>query len=142
VADALAGKRFSPARKVEGTHDTDRPERDEMPAGAPFARELSTGTSTERGNSLRDVVIEDGDVVIVRESAAVSPHGDAHSASSSPSQFRVSVRGHHQSVRLFTEYDQALAHAEPLAAERRVSLFYVDSAILILLKNHRPLRMS
>ena len=86
-------------------------------------------------------LIEDGDVIVARESADVTRTSSARTTSITP-QFRLTVRGlPYLPPRLFARYDHAILHGEKTAAERHVRLFYVDTGILILLQDHRPTRI-
>ena len=99
--------------------------------GLPHTQSIDVHSSLER---LR---VTDGDVVVVREPAGVSrPYDDA--ARSSPwSQFSVSVLGE-VGVRQFGSYDVAIAYGEREAVVRRARLFYVDTGLLVLVKDLGP----
>lgn len=112
--------------------------RDGLRQQPPEASHPDASATSDLAAAWREVPVEDGDVIVVREPAGVNRPVDL---SSSPltSQFRLSVRGHdEQPARLFATYERAIADGEALAAERRVRLFYVETGILILLKDHRP----
>lgn len=96
--------------------------------------------AVERVLSRRQLIVEDGDVVIAREGAGLlrGPFG-IESRSPSGSTYRLIVRGQHDdSRRVFATYERAIVDAEALAAEDRVRLFYDENGALTLLKDYRP----
>ena len=94
--------------------------------------------AVERLISRRQLIVEDGDVLIVRESAGISRHL-APLVTASNSLYRLSVRGQRDDRgRVFAMYERALMDGEALAASRRVRLFYVENTALTLLKDYRP----
>ena len=96
--------------------------------------------TVERLLSRRQLIVEDGDIVVVRETARISRGTTvvASLGSSSMWQYRVTVRGQHESRRVFATYERGVVDGEALAAERRVRLFYAEDLSLTLLKDYRP----
>ena len=78
--------------------------------------------AVERLISRRQLIVEPGDMMIVREPAGVFRQRTDLSTltNTSNSQYRLSV------------------HGQAIAAARRVRLFYVEDAALTLLKDYRP----
>jgi hypothetical protein len=97
--------------------------------------------AVERVLSRRQLLVEDGDIVIVREAAGIlrGTFGiDSLTGSSSPT-YRLIVRGRlDDSRQLFATYERAIVDGESLAAEHRVRLFYDEDGALTLLKDYRP----
>jgi hypothetical protein len=97
--------------------------------------------AVERLIPRRQLIVEAGDVMIVREPAGVfRQRADLSTQpTASNSQYRVSVHGRRDDRgRVFVMYDRAVMDGEAIAAARRVRLFYVENAGLTLLKDYRP----
>jgi hypothetical protein len=97
--------------------------------------------TVERLLSRRQLIVEDGDVVIAREGAGLARSASSVASLSGPSssQYRLVVRGHHDGIRrIYATYERAVIDGEALAAERRVRLFYAEEASFALLKDYRP----
>jgi hypothetical protein len=97
--------------------------------------------TVERLLSRRQLIVEDGDVLVVREAAGIARRRTdlSDSATSSNSQYRLSVRGQQDDRRrVFAMYERAVMDGEALAAARHVRLFYVENAAMTLLKDYRP----
>ena len=117
--------------------DRDRRRWDRPPRDAGSSPRLGRAPNpAERAGSSELVIIEDGDVVVAREPAALNPSPDGSTFSTVP-QFTVSVRGRDESLRRLSTYDSAIAEGEALTTERRVRLFYVDNGVLTLLNDNR-----
>src|SRR5687768_16778961 len=90
--------------------------------------------AVERIVSRRQVLFEDGDVVIMRGAAGL--RSDARSV------YHLRVRGQGPLSARFVNFDHAAAAGEQLARDRRVRLYYIDSEALQevphLLKDYRP----
>jgi CheY-like chemotaxis protein len=116
-----------------------RPDRDAVRyQPVPSPPRPNPARADEPAAAWRQVPIEDGDIVVVREPAGVDRTANLRSVPST-SRFRLSVRGANgEPPRLFASYERAVADGEALAAERRSRLFYVETGILLLLKDHRP----
>ena len=87
------------------------------------------------------MIVEDGDVVITREVAAIlrGAFDIASLSNPSSSKYWLIVYGpHDDSRRSFAIYERAIVDAEALAAERRVRIFYDEDGALTLLKDYRP----
>lgn len=97
--------------------------------------------TVERLVSRRQLIVEDGDVVIAREGAGISRSGAGVASLSGPSssQYRLIVRGQQDGIRrIYATYERAAVDGEALAAEQRVRLFYSEEASFALLKDYRP----
>jgi hypothetical protein len=98
--------------------------------------------AVERLLSRRQLIVEEGDILVVREVAGIWHAGPGLTSPTtmSRSQYRVVVRGQRNdgSDRVFTKYDRAVIDGEVLAADRRVRLFYSDGTAFTLLKDYRP----
>jgi hypothetical protein len=97
--------------------------------------------AVERVLSRRQLIVEDGDVVIAREAVGFGrgTFGTESLRSPSSSTYRLIVRGERDdSRRVFATYERAIVDAEALAAEHRVRLFYDENGALTLLKDYRP----
>jgi hypothetical protein len=91
--------------------------------------------AVERMISRRQLKLEEGDIVISRETAGLLRHTPGFSGS----KYRLSVSGQRDGKqRVFAMYERAVMDGEALAAERRVRLFYAEDAGLTLLKDYRP----
>jgi hypothetical protein len=101
-----------------------------------------TAEPVERVLSRRQLIVEEGDILVVREVAGIWHAGPGLTSPTtmSRSQFRVLVRGQQNdgSDRVFAKYDRAVIDGEVLAAGRRVRLFYSDGNAFTLLKDYRP----
>ena len=97
--------------------------------------------AVERLLSRRQLIVEEGDIMVVREAASIGRGGPLVPSLTTPasSQYRVTIRGQKEdSRRVFAMYDRAVADGEGLAAERRVRLFYIEDGAFTLLKDYRP----
>lgn len=97
--------------------------------------------TVERLLSRRQLIVEDGDVVLVRESAGLSRGTGAGGSlgGSSSSQYRLIVRGQQDDIRrVYATYERGVVDGEALAAERHVRLFYAEDMSFTLLKDYRP----
>ena len=105
------------------------------PAGDP-------AETVERILARRQLIIEEGDIVVAREIAGIWHAGPGLTSPTtvSRSQYRILVRGERDDEieRVFAKYDRAVIDAELLAAGRRVRLFYSEGNALTLLKDYRP----
>ena len=130
--DKNSGKRRSPAIKA-------RQESERIPVR--LAPTDDPAETVERLVPRRQLIVEDGDVVIAREAAGIWRGGASLSSpgGASSSQYRLIVRGQREEARrVFAMYDRAIIDGEALAAERRVRLFYTEEAAFTLLKDYRP----
>jgi hypothetical protein len=98
--------------------------------------------AVERVLSRRQLIVEEGDIVIAREVAGIWHAGPGLTSPTtiSRSQYRILIRGQREDEieRVFAQYDRAVMDGEVLAANRRVRLFYSDGNALTLLKDYRP----
>ena len=97
--------------------------------------------TVERLLSRRQLIVEDGDVVLARESAGLWRGTGVVGSLSGPSssQYRLIVRGQHDDIhRVYATYERGVVDGEALAAERRVRLFYAEDLSFTLLKDYRP----
>ena len=105
------------------------------PAGDP-------AETVERLLNRRQLIIEEGDILIVREISGIWYAGPGLTSPTTAErlQYRVLVRGQRDDEieRVFAKYDRAVMDGEVLAAERRVRLFYAEGDALSLLKDYRP----
>jgi hypothetical protein len=105
------------------------------PAGDP-------AETVERLLTRRQLVIEEGDIIVVREISGIWHAGPGLTSPTTASrlQYRVLVRGQRDDEieRVFAKYDRAVMDGEVLAADRRVRLFYAEGDALSLLKDYRP----
>lgn len=105
------------------------------PAGDP-------AEAVERILTRRQLIIEEGDIVVAREIAGIWHAGPGLTSPTtmSRSQYRILVRGERDDEieRVFAKYDRAVMDGELLAADRRVRLFYSEGNALTLLKDYRP----
>jgi hypothetical protein len=105
------------------------------PAGGP-------AETVERLLSRRQLIIEEGDIIVVREISGIWHAGPGLTSPTTASrlQYRVLVRGQRDEEieRVFAKYDRAVMNGEVLAADRRVRLFYAEGDTLSLLKDYRP----
>ncbi len=126
----------SPKRRERSPREADLPEREpvRLPTDDP-------AEAVERVLSRRQLLVEDGDIVIAREAAGImrGTFGiDSLTGPPSPT-YRLIVRGQlDDSRRMFATYERAIVEAESLAAEHRVRLFYDEDGALALLKDYRP----
>ena len=126
----------SPKRRTPPPNEPDLPEREpvRLPTDDP-------AEATERVLSRRQLLVEDGDIVIARESAGIlrGTFGIDSLAGPSTPTYRLIVRGQPDDSRLmFATYERAVVDGESLAAEHRVRLFYDEDGALTLLKDYRP----
>jgi hypothetical protein len=105
------------------------------PAGDP-------ADTVERILTRRQLIIEEGDIVVAREIAGIWHAGPGLTSPTtmSRSQYRILVRGERDDEieRVFAKYDRAVVDGELLAADRRVRLFYSEGNALTLLRDYRP----
>jgi hypothetical protein len=105
------------------------------PAGDP-------AETVERLLTRRQLIIEEGDIIVVREISGIWHAGPGLTSPTTASrlQYRVLVRGQRDAEieRVFAKYDRAVMDGEVLAADRRVRLFYAEGDALSLLKDYRP----
>ena len=97
--------------------------------------------AVERVLSRRQLIVEDGDVVIAREAAGILRGTFGIESLTGPSSptYRLIVRGRlDDSRRVFATSQHAIVEGESLAAEHRVRLFYDEDGALTLLKDYRP----
>ena|SRR5258706_15171659 len=126
----------SPKRRARSPKETELSEREpvRLPTDDP-------AEAVERVLSRRQLLVEDGDIVIARESASIlrGTFG-IDSLAGPPSQtYRLIVRGQPDDSRqVFATYERATVEGESLAAEHRVRLFYDEDGSLALLKDYRP----
>lgn len=100
--------------------------------------------AVERLISRRQLIVENGDVIVAREAAGYSTSRSSlsvHSEIPRSSQYRLSLRGRSE-VRphLYASYENAVVDGEAYAARHRVRLFYVEDGVMTLLKDYRPAR--
>jgi hypothetical protein len=91
--------------------------------------------------SRRQLLVEDGDVVIAREAAGILRGTFGIESLTGPSSptYCLIVRGQlDDSRRAFATYERAIEDGDLLAAEHRVRLFYDEDGALTLLKDYRP----
>lgn len=93
----------------------------------------------QRMLSSSQLIVHDGDVVILREVAGIWRGGPGLAAPTTMtlSEYRVSVHGAEDDEHVFAVYDRAVADGEALAALRQVRLFYSEGSALTLLKDYR-----
>ena len=133
----MARDKTSPKRRSPYPKENDTPERvpvSVVPTDDP-------AEAVERVLSRRQLIVEDGDVLIAREGAgfARGTFGTEPLSSPSSSMYRLIVRGERDaSRRVFATYERAIVDAEALTAEHRVRLFYDENGALTLLKDYRP----
>jgi hypothetical protein len=130
--DKPAAKRRAPAAK-----NTQPPKRIPVRV-APTDDPAET---VERLLSRRQLIVEDGDVVVVRESAGLWRGTGVVGSLSGPSssQYRLIVRGQQDDIRrVYATYERGVVDGEALAAARRVRLFYAEDMSFTLLKDYRP----
>jgi hypothetical protein len=100
------------------------------------------GETVERVLTRRQLIVEEGDIVVMREVSGIWHAGPGLTSPTtlSRSQYRILVRGQRddESERVFAKYDGAVMDAEILAADLRVRLFYSEGNALTLLKDYRP----
>ena len=133
----MARDKHSPTRRAPSPNETRLSER--IPIR--LAPTDDPAEAVEHVLSRRQLIVEDGDVVIAREAAAIlrGAFGIESLSSPSRSKYQVIVRGQcHDSRRVFAMYERAIVDAEALAAGRHVRLFYDEDGALTLLKDYRP----
>ena len=105
------------------------------PAGDP-------AETVERLLTRRQLIVEEGDIMVVREVAGIWHAGPGLTSPTtvSRSQYRIVVRGQRNDEieRVFPKYDRAVMDGEVLAANRRVRLFYSEDNAITLLRDYRP----
>ena len=105
------------------------------PAGDP-------AETVERLLTRRQLIVEEGDIVVVREVAGIWHAGPGLTSPTtvSRSQYRIVIRGQRDDEieRVFAKYDRAVMDGEVLAANRRVRLFYSEDNSITLLRDYRP----
>jgi hypothetical protein len=133
----MARERNSLRRRAPAPKENGSPER----VPVRVAPTDDPAEAVERVLSRRQLIVEDGDVVIAREAAGFGrgTFGTESLSSPSSSTYRLIVRGERDdSRRVFATYEHATVDAEALAAEHRVRLFYDENGALTLLKDYRP----
>ena len=126
----------SPNRRARSPEETELSEREpvRLPTDDP-------AEAVERMLSRRQLLVEDGDIVIARESAGILRGTFGIDSLTGPSNqtYRLIVRGQPDDSRqVFATYERAAIDGESLAAEHRVRLFYDEDGALALLKDYRP----
>jgi hypothetical protein len=126
----------SPKRGARSPKETELSEREpvRLPTDDP-------AEAVERVLSRRQLLVEDGDIVIARESAGILRGTFGTDSLTGPSNqtYRLIVRGQPDDSRqVFATYERAVVDGESLAAEHRVRLFYDEDGALALLKDYRP----
>ena len=126
----------SPKRRARSPKKTGLSEREpvRLPTDDP-------AEAVERVLSRRQLLVEDGDIVIARESAGILRGTFGIDSLTGPSSqtYRLIVRGQPDDSRqVFATYERAAVDGESLAAEQRVRLFYDEDGALALLKDYRP----
>ena len=105
-----------------------KPERPQPPAM------VDPSEAVERIVSRRQLLFDDGDVVIMR--------GPAGLRSDARSVYHLRLRGQGPLTARFVNFDHAAAAGDQLARDRRVRLYYIDSdavqEVPHLLKDYRP----
>jgi hypothetical protein len=108
-----------------------RKKKPERPHPPPL---VDPSEAVERIVSRRQLLFEDGDVVIMR--------GPAGLRSDARSVYHLRLRGQGPLSARFVNFDHAAAAGEQLARDRRVRLYYIDSdavqEVPHLLKDYRP----
>jgi len=108
--------------------------RKKKPGASPPAPMLDPSEAVERIVSRRQLLFEDGDVVIMR--------GPGGLRSDERSVYHLEVRGHGPIASRFVNSDHAAAAGDQLAKARGVRLYYLDSdsahEVPHLLKDYRP----
>jgi hypothetical protein len=132
----MARDKNSPKRRAPSPKENGTPERTVRVTPTDDPAE-----AVERVLSRRQLIVEDGDVVIAREAAGFGrgTFGTESLSSRSSSTYRLIVRGERDdSRRMFATYEHAIVDAEAHAAEHSVRLFYDENGALTLLKDYRP----
>jgi hypothetical protein len=132
----MADEKKTPSGRTHSEEKPSEPEREPVLL-APTAEPAET---VERIVSRRNLIIEDGDVMIIREAASLSRDGGMSPlATTSNSQYRMSIRGNpNDHSRVFSTYEGAVADGEAIAAQRGVRVFYTEDAAMTLLNDYRP----
>jgi hypothetical protein len=127
--------------------DSNRPRRPNPPStpDRPLVKLAPAGDpaeTVERVLTRRQLIVEEGDIVVVREVAGIWHAGPGLTSPTtvSKSQYRIVVRGQRDDEveRVFAKYDRAVMDGEVLAANRRVRLFYSEDNAMTLLRDYRP----
>jgi hypothetical protein len=127
--------------------DSNRPSRPTPPSGpdrppVKLAPAGDPAETVERVLTRRQLIVEEGDIVVVREVAGIWHAGPGLTSPTtvSRSQYRIVVRGQRDDEveRVFGKYDRAVMDGEVLAANRRVRLFYSEDNAITLLRDYRP----
>lgn len=127
--------------------DSNRPSRPTSPSGHDRSPVKLTpagdpAETVERLLARRQLIVEEGDIVVVREVAGIWHAGPGLTSPTtvSRSQYRIVVRGQRDDEieRVFSKYDRAVMDGEMLAANRRVRLFYSEDNAITLLRDYRP----
>jgi hypothetical protein len=127
----------SPKRRARSPKETELSERKPV----RVAPTDDPAEAVEHVLSRRQLLVEDGDIVIARETAGIlrGTFGIESLTGSSSPTYRLIVRGQlDDSWRGFATSELAIVDGESLAAEHRVRLFYDEDAPLTLLKEYRP----
>src|SRR5262245_7159833 len=128
--------------------DPNRPNRPTPPTGpdrsspVKLAPAGDPAETVERLLTRRQLIVEEGDILVVREIAGIWHAGPGLTSPTtvSRSQYRIVVRGQRDDdvERVFAKYDRAVMDGEVLAANRRVRLFYSEDNTVTLLRDYRP----
>jgi hypothetical protein len=128
--------------------DPNRPSRPTLPttgsdrSPVKLAPASDPAETVERVLTRRQLIVEEGDIMVVREVAGIWHAGPGLTSPTtvSRSQYRIVVRGQRddESERVFAKYDRAVMDGEVLAANRRVRLFYSEDNAITLLRDYRP----
>src|SRR5262249_26538691 len=132
----MAGLSQSPRERLVMARNPKRPDRPTLASIGPDRSpvKLAPGDdpaeAAERALSARQLIVEEGDIVVAREVAGIWHAGPGLTSPTtmSRSQYRIVVRGRRDDEieRVFAKYDRAVMDGEVLAANRRVRLFYSD----------------
>ena len=127
--------------------DPNRPSRPSLPISSDrspvkLAPAGDPAETVERVLARRQLIVEEGDIMVVREVAGIWHAGPGLTSPTtvSRSQYRIVVRGQRDDEieRVFAKYDRAVMDGEVLAANRRVRLFYSEDNAITLLRDYRP----
>jgi hypothetical protein len=88
----------------------------------------------ERLVSRRQIVAEDGDVLVIRERV---PRLNPHAQFPQPWRYHVTVRGGTREAQTFTSFPHAASAAEQLASEQEVRVLYIEDDSLTVLGDYR-----
>jgi len=110
-------------------------EQDERPRGRRTPSEADAAEMVERIVPRRHLIIEDGDVLIVRTSGGFRPNAPR-------SVYQLHVHGHGVLPERFAAFEHVAVAGEQLAETRRVRLFFqeINEEPPFLLRDSRPRR--